>query len=159
MRSRSAQKSCLALAILGVAFAVPVAVAFASLWHPGLKRAEPEWVAACMLQALPPDGIPQGIRVNVPRFDAWARLPDETVGYAFLRRIGTDEVRGLRGTYYLGSIVEYNAASGVFEAPCWNVQLDIDGRRLHSIVEWGDLQPVRTQVRGDVVYVNVADAR
>ena len=146
------------MAILGVAFAVPVAAAFASLWHPRLKQPEPEWVAACTLQSLAADGIPQRIPVKLPRFDAWARLPDETVGCVFLRRIRMDEVRGLSATYHLGTAVEYNAAAGVFEVPCWNVQLDIDGRRLHSIVEWGDLQAVRTRVRGDMVYVNAADA-
>jgi hypothetical protein len=52
----------------------------------------------------------------------------------------------------------FNAERLVFEDACWNGQWDVDGHSLNSISEWGNLQPVRTAVRDDVVSIYIRDA-
>ena len=154
----STRKAWLAISFLFLDFAVPVAAGLATVLDTRSKHIQPEWVAVSTLRALPEDGVPQLVPVRVSRFDAWSRMPDDVVGHVFLRRVNkTTEVRALSALYQ-GGTVEYDTQMGVFNVPCWNVQCDIDGRRLHTVREWGDMQPVRTLVRGDVVCVNVVDA-
>ena len=94
----------------------------------------------------------------MPQFDAWAKLPDEMVGSVFLNRIGDREIAAFRATYHHGSTLEFDTESNQFWAPCWkNVRFDVDGRRLHSIQEWGDIRRVRSHIDGDIVYVSLPD--
>ena len=150
-------KMLTAMAVLALAFAVPFGVGLAGIWRTPALSERAEWVAVTTLDSLPAEGVPHRFPVSVPQFDAWNRLPDRVVGFVFLRRAGgMEEVLGLRTTYHMGCIVKYNASARRFEVPCRkDVWFDLDGRRLHSVAEWGDLPSVRTEVRGDVVYVNL----
>jgi hypothetical protein len=155
----STSKACVASIVQLLAYAVPVAAGLACVLAPCVQAARPEWVAVTTLESLPADGIPRKVPIFIPQFDAWSRLPDEVSGCVFLRRMpAPSRVQGLRATNHAGCMVEFNAERRVIEDPCWSGRWDIDGRRLHSIPEWGDLQSVRTVVRGDIVLVNLADA-
>jgi hypothetical protein len=161
MRSTTAssQKAWIATAVLAPVFAGPVAVGFAFLIGPPSSSARPEWAPVARLETMPADRLPQKVPIVVPQFDAWSRMPDEVSGYIFLRRLeGRPQVLALRATTHEGCPVEFNAESRAFEDLCWNGLWDINGHRLHSIPEWGDLQPVRTAIRGDVVSINLNDA-
>jgi hypothetical protein len=146
---------------LAVALAVPVAAGVATcVVGPIARSSRPEWAAVTELESLPADGTPLEFPIVITRSDAWCRLPDEVAGHVYLRRVETPtRVLALRATNYAGCRVDFNPDSRVFEDPCWNGRWDINGRRLHSTPEWGDLGPVGAVVRGDDVFVSLPDLR
>ncbi len=161
MRStlNSSRKAVVAAAVLALAVGAPLTVGLACIFGSRGGGARPEWIAVTTLESLPADGVPRKVPIFVSQFDAWSRLPDEVAGDVFLRRVEKPpQMLALRATNHAGCPVEFNAELRVFEDLCWNGLWDIDGRRLHSIPEWGNLQPVRTAMRGDVVSVNLNDA-
>lgn len=157
--SRSANvKAWVAVTLIVTACAIPFAVGIAAVLDPIARNKPQDWVAVTTLQALPIASGPKKIPVSVPQFDAWTRRPNDVVGYVFLNRVGDREMKAFRATYHLSSTLEFDADASQFWAPCWkNVRFDIEGHRLHSIREWGDIRRVRSYVDGDVVYVSLSD--
>src|SRR5262245_54599292 len=129
MTMNAPEKVLAATAMLGLAFGVPFGVGMAGILASPAQSEPAEWVAVATLASLPADNLPRRFPVSVPRFDAWNKLADCVAGFVFLRRAhGTERVHGLRTTYHMGSIVEYNASARRFEVPCLkDVWFDLDG--------------------------------
>src|SRR5262245_45112879 len=153
-------KASIAITIMVAVLAVPIAAGVACcVVGPLARSSRPKWVAVTTLETLPIDGTPRKFPIIVTQSDAWCHLPDEVIGYVYLRRVETPtKVQALRTTNHAGCLVEFNSASRLFEDPCWKGRWDIDGQRLHSVPEWKDLRKVRTAVDGEVVAINLSDA-
>src|SRR5688572_7568669 len=75
------------LAAVGVAFLTPSA-------YPS-----PPWAHVGQFADLPPDGTPVRVTVKHQQRDAWSRLPDRLVGFAYLRRLPSGVVLALRADH------------------------------------------------------------
>jgi menaquinol-cytochrome c reductase iron-sulfur subunit len=154
-------KAWIAITMLGSALAVPVSAGVACcVVGPIARSSRPEWLAVTTLETLPADGMPRKFPIVVTRFDAWCHLPDQVIGYVYLRRTETHaQVLALRTANHAGCAVEFNADKRIFEEACWGGHWDIDGHCLPSAPKSGSLYPVGAVVRGDAVYVSLPDLK
>lgn len=155
----AALKSWSAVVAIGIAAGVPAVAGMAVFVNPLAADRSPEWASVGSLDALPADGAPRRVPVLFPETDAWARLPESRVGSVFLIRSPVDgRVRAYPGTYHCGAQVEFDETANQFVVPCWEgIRFASDGRRLHSVREWGNLGEVRLRVVDQTVLVCLAD--
>jgi len=141
-------KSAVAVVAIGILFVVPVAAGMAVFTDPLAADRSPDWVSLGPLEALPADGVARRVPVRVSETDAWARQPECQTGTVFvMRSSGKDGIRAFKGTYHCGAQVEFDEMANQFVVPCWEgIRFTPDGRRLHSVREWGDLRGVRARV-------------
>lgn len=151
-------KAWAAVTAVLAACAILTAAGIAAVCTPAHRSNPPEWVPIAALHSVSVASGVQKIPVAVSRTDAWFRGPDEVIGYVFVKRSGNRERIAFRATYHLGSSLEFDEKANEFFSLCWNdVRFDAEGRRLHSIYDWGDLRRVRTDVVDDVAYVKLSD--
>ncbi len=117
-----------AIAISGVAVAVPAAAGLAVFLDPLRRRSGPsELVRVASLESLPKDGSPKQFSIVADRTDAWNRYASVPVGAVYLRRAG-DKVEALNVVCpHAGCFVNYLSDRKQFLCPCHNSLFALDG--------------------------------
>ena len=112
------------------------------------------WVRVADVRSLPEDGTPIRMAVVEHRRDAWTSLPDQKLGFVFLRRMpATGDVVALSDVTRHGSRVSFNGATRLFDDCCWrDWHFDLDGRCLPD-PGLSDLVKLDVQVRDGSVYI------
>ncbi len=123
-------KACCAVAVGGVAAAVPIAAGLNFLSDP-LRRtpiASSGFLSVTHLSALPEDGTPRKFAVIADKSDAWNRFPAVPIGAVYLRRLGPEKVEALNVICpHAGCAVDFEPTKGSYLCPCHNSHFGLDG--------------------------------
>lgn len=123
-------KACCAVAVGGVASAVPLAAGLNFVSDPLRRKTSAatgfHWVAN--LNSLPEDGQPRKFAVVADKSDAWNRFPLVPIGAVYLRRLPGDGVEALNVICpHAGCAVDYQSERKSYLCPCHNSSFALDG--------------------------------
>ena len=123
-------KACCAVALGGVATAVPIAAGLNFASDP-IRRAPAEaggFLRVAFLGALTEDGTPRKFPVVADKSDAWNKFPNVPVGAVYLRRVAPDKVEALNVICpHAGCAVDYQSDQRHYLCPCHNSSFALDG--------------------------------
>jgi menaquinol-cytochrome c reductase iron-sulfur subunit len=125
----------LALALGGLAYAVPALAGVVAFLNPLRQKSEAgAFRRLASLDMLPEDGTPLEVSVVADRTDAWTRFANEPIGAVFLRRTGQDQIEALSVVCpHQGCSVQYEKEDGKFFCPCHMASFDLEGNRTDKV--------------------------
>jgi hypothetical protein len=145
----------LAILTMGAILASTIVVPGACFLTSTAREPVKVWYFVSRIDELSQDGTPQQAVVRVARRNAGTRLPEETVGRVYLRRIPeTGELIALRTVHSRGSSVLYDDEKRVFRCGCWDIEFDLNGNerdgRFSAVIS-----QVKVKVEGGEVFVRL----
>jgi menaquinol-cytochrome c reductase iron-sulfur subunit len=150
-----AKLSAVLLAVIAVA--VPVVTGLVTFLNPWRQRgAMAKYYRVTSLSSLSAGAPPSRFPVVSERSDAWNRLPAQTIGVVFLRRVDDKTVEAFQAMCpHAAGFVTFDAAGNEFVCPYHGARFTPDGARHdpHHCASPRDLDRLAVELRGDEVWV------